>query len=461
MKENSRHPSSFRDPAGTIFAVDNRIIRSLTTEGLERYLGVEQTGLLQKLVKKNKLVHSKPIDHQSSNSEFVYHLEHEPIDFISYPYEWPFKLLKEAALLHLSLQLEALDHQVVFIDASAYNVQFKGVTPIFIDILSLRLYQEGEFWTAHRQFCEQFLNPLLLNAEVGIPYQEWYRGFLEGIPTDQLAKLMPLRSWLSPRLLFHVLLPARGQKLNDKQKQSVKNRSQHLGIPKSVYSGFLKQLYKWIASLEPRRRKSTTWGKYIETRTYTHDEILLKKNFVAEFISKTTPNQLWDIGCNNGEFAELALQNGAQLVIGFDSDLGALDSAVERAKQKNLSFLPLYQQITNPTPDQGWLSTERKSIFGRGSPDALLALAIIHHLALGANIPLPEVVKWLTDTAPAGVIEFVQKTDPTVQQMLALKGDIFPNYSEEIFKNLLSNNANIIKIQTVSASGRQLYWYEK
>lgn len=456
-----RHPASFRDPTGTVFNIDGRIVRGLSAEGVKRFHTVKESGLIAELEQTEKIVASKNIDSINLSPKFMDYLEHELIPFISYPYEWPFSLLKKAALLHLSIQIQALDRDVVLSDASAYNIQFRGISPIFIDVLSFRPYQEGELWGGHRQFCEQFLNPLLLHAIKGVPYQEWYRGTLEGIPTESLADLLPLKSWFSFKSLVHVLLPARSQKSSDKKKDQTIQKIQKTTIPKAVYKSFLTQLHNWIETLTPKKINSTVWENYSVTRIYKSQELSAKRDFIAEFATKVSPKLLWDLGCNDGEFAELALQNGAGAVIGFDVDLGALEKAVLRAKINNLNFLPLYQQITNPSPRQGWLLQEREAVMDRGSPDAIVALAFIHHLTIGHNIPLSEAVSWLVSLAPTGVVEFVKKTDPTVQKMLALKGDIFPDYTEENFLAILLEKNSIIKTNTISETGRSLYWYER
>lgn len=461
MIDNNRHPASFRDPAGNVFLVDGRIIRGLSEAGQNRYLQVKQSGLLDNLTQSQKLVSTHEIQALDLHPLYKNYLEHELIPYISYPYEWPFLLLKDAALLHLSIQLDAIEKNIVLIDASAYNVQFRGVKPIFIDVLSFRPYQTGELWHAHQQFCQQFLNPLLLYALRGVPYQEWYRGALEGIPTASLANLLPFKSWFSLKLLVHVLLPAWCQRKSDKEKEKTIRQVQQRKLSKAVYKNFLMQLYHWIDNLRFKKIHETVWENYTDTRIYHSNEVKAKRDFIAEFINHTQPKMLWDLGCNDGEFAELALQQGTESVIGFDVDLGALEKAVRRAKARNLNFLPLYQHITNPSPRQGWLLQERDSMVERGKPNAIIALAFIHHLAIGHNIPLREAVLWLVHLAPIGVIEFVQKQDPTVQKMLSLKEDIYPYYTEENFINYLKEEASIIQIKKISETGRALYWYKK
>ncbi len=459
MQNIVRHPSSFRDPAGTVYTSGNRIIRGLTDEGFARYSVVKNSGLLDSLIKTNKVISSHELTEVGEGSNYVKFLEHELIEFISYPYEWPFLLLKEAALHHLAIQITALKHEISLIDASAYNIQFKGVNPIFIDVLSFKSYQTGEFWNAHRQFCEHFLNPLLLYAIKNIPYHDWYRGSMEGVSTEMLARLLPSRSWFSLNYLVHILLPAHNQNKSKKTNDRIVSRSHYHQFPKSIYLRFLEQLHRWIQKLQLKSQQMTTWEDYTTTRFYTEKQLIEKREFISEFVKATKPKQLWDLGCNDGEFAQIALKNGAGYVIGFDADLGALDKAVIRAKQNNLNFLPLYQQISNLTPNQGWLSKERLSILDRGAPNALIALALIHHLALGHNLPLNEIIQLLTSISPCGVVEFVPKTDPTAQKMLALKGDCFPHYTEQNFQRILAEQSSIVKTLTLSESGRTLYWY--
>jgi ribosomal protein L11 methylase PrmA len=216
-----------------------------------------------------------------------------------------------------------------------------------------------------------------------------------------------------------------------------------------------------VAKPVPQDSGDTVWQNYAENTTYQSDEQRSKHNFVTDFASKVKPGTVWDIGCNSGDYSEAALTAGASRVIGFDFDQGALERAYARSRAKSLDFLPLFQDGANPTPDQGWANGERKSVATRGGADALVALAFEHHLAIGRNIPLEQVVDWLIKSAPAGIVEFVQKTDPTVQQLLALRRDIFPGYSQENFEAAITARARIVKSATVSSAGRMLYWFDR
>ena len=458
----ARDGGSFRDPAGHVYEVGDRIYRSVHARALDDYTFLRDSGFLARAIEQGWIVGSRETRDGPADANGALVLEHERIPFVSYPYEWSFPTLKAAALFHLDLQLAALDAGVALSDASAYNVQFVGVRPKFIDVLSLRRYRDGEFWLGHRQFCEQFLNPLLLRSELGIPFNPWYRGSLEGIPTADVARLLPKRKLLSWNILSHVFLQAKMQReahggARTERAQGAMARR----LPLAGLRGMLGQLRRWIARLAPADTGPTVWGSYADANTYAGEEATAKRDFVAAFAREVKPRLLWDLGCNTGAYSAAALGAGAQYVVGFDFDHGALERAYARAEAEKLDFLPLFLDAANPSPFQGWRGLERKSLQARASADAIVALAFEHHLAIGRNVPLPQVVSWLCELAPRGVIEFVRKEDPTIQQMLALREDIFPDYTQEAFEQLLRTNARIVRSQQVSSAGRTLYWYDR
>jgi ribosomal protein L11 methylase PrmA len=455
-------PGSFRDPGGRIYWYGERVLRTVMPSAAKDFEFVEGSGLIPALVERGMLI---PQSHLSLEmlgeavGDASYLLEHPKLDFISHPYEWPFRGLQAAALLQLDLYLEALKRDVTLSDATAYNIQFEGVRPVFIDRLSFRRYEDGQFWLGHRQFCEQFLNPLLLRSLFGIPHNAWYRGSPEGIGAAELSALLPLRKKLSWRVLTNVVMQGSLQKTRSSDAhEAVAGK---LKFPKPAFERLLHGLRRWLASLQPADRQPTTWQEYARHNSYRDTEADAKRKFIARFVSETKPRAVWDIGCNTGDYSVAALQAGARSVIGFDFDQGALDLAFDRAKSESLQFTPLFLDVTNPAPDQGWGQAERRGLRARAKADAVLALALIHHVAISKNVPLGDVVSWLTDMAPRGVIEFVPKTDPMVVELLRLRADIFPNYNEEHFVKCLEERARIVTSETVSASGRKLFAYER
>ena len=454
---------SFRDPAGYVFEYNKRIIRIIKKLGSFKFEEVISSNIIDESIKNNFLINTKNVTPEFKNhvnDEDCIFLEHQKIDYISYPYEWSFNQLKDAALFHLEFQLFLLEKNFILKDSSAFNIQFNGNKPIFIDVLSIEKYKEGEYWKGHSQFLQQFLNPLLLKSIKGIDFNNWFKGNLNGINTSELNDILNLKDKLSLNIFFSVSLLAKLEKQNrffpDKALEKVKKQKK---LSKKSYKLILIQLNNWIKKLNPKFNKSN-WDTYSLKNTYGINQEKDKLELVKEFIKLNKPNYLADMGCNDGMYSIESLNEGAKKVFGFDIDHNSIDKAYIRTKKDNLNFLPLYFDAMNPSSNLGWNENERKSFKDRIIFDAFIALAFIHHLIIGNNVPLNEAVKWLTDIAPKGLIEFVDKEDQTVQTMLALKGDIFPNYSIENFEKSLSQHGKIIKKTNITDT-RILYEFNK
>ena len=388
-------------------------------------------------------------------------LEHPKLPFVSYPYEWPFSLLKRAALLHLQTHLRALDFGFTLSDASAYNVQFLGVKPIFIDTLSFVPYREGDYWAGQRQFVEQFLNPLLLRSLVGVSPNAWYRGALEGLPTEEFVHLIGrFRRWFNPNLLTNITLPALLQRKARRAPDLPPSRLKPL--PKKALLFILRRLHDWICRLQPKDVGSTEWQGYeADNDSYAGDEEGKKQRFVAQFSLAATPSCAWDIGCNTGKYSEVLLQNATKSVIGFDFDLNALEAAVARASSKHLqSFLcsrtPPIQVRNKAGPKSSGLDCVPASMQMRSSR---LHSCIIWQSAKIFRCLLSWIGCW--GVAPRGVIEFVPKSDPMIQRMLRLRKDIFSDYNKDAFERALCRHGRIARVLELSPGGRTLYEYDR
>jgi ribosomal protein L11 methylase PrmA len=417
--------------------------------------------LLPALIADNRVIgiEEVPADTLDGVADCRYVLEHPALPFVSYPYEWSFSALRAAALLQLDLITEALEHDVMLSDASAYNVQFRGAQPVFIDALSFRPYRDGEYWLAHQQFCNQFLNPLLLTALGGIGFNAWFRGNFEGVRSEDLARLLPWYRKLSWRVMTHVTLLVKLQAGSERKTTARLDAARARRLPKTSLAHMVTGLRRWIVGLSPPGAKDSPWRDYESDNSYDADATDLKQAFTSRFTAAVKPSVLWDIGCNTGFYAETALQAGAATVIGFDTDAGAVEAAFARAENKQLAFLPLLLDAADPSPGQGWRGRERKSLQGRAGADGLIAYAIVHHLSIGRNIPLSDVVAWLIELAPQGVIEFVEKQDPMVQQMLRLRDDIFSDYHRDAFMAAIRDHAEIVDVCEVIEDRRVLVWY--
>lgn len=456
----TRDPGSFRDEAGQVFHVDGRIIRSVGAQAARDYRALRASGLLASLEQKGWLIESQEVDSgQLGEYADTLALEHPVLPFISYPYEWGFSALKAAALLTLDIHIAALAQGATLIDASAFNVQFRGPRPVFIDVLSLRSYRDGEFWRAQNQFCAHFLSPLLLGAH-GIAPNAWYRGSMDGIPAAAALAALPWHWKMRWTVLSNLVLPALfQQRMGGLDADFKANKTINRPFPKSAFLAMLEQLRHFVTGIRPKGSKSL-WRDYERHQSYSQPEQMERDRIVQEFMARAKPEILWDMGCNTGHFSLLAIKVGVRQVIGFDFDTGAIEIAYHRARESGFDFLPLVSDAGNPSPDQGWRQAERRGLAARRNADAIIALAFLHHLAVGKNIPLREAVGWLVSLAPTGLIEFVPKTDHMVQRMIALRRDkMFGDYDEAAFAAYLERYAHIVNRWELSPGGRCVYEY--
>ena len=454
---------SFRDPGGRIFTQDDRVFRAIMPSAAAAYEAARDSGLLQKLVDKDMLVGWEERDPASLGGdlgEARYVLEHPRVPFISYPYEWSFSLHKQAALHHLDVQLEALESGFALSDATAYNIQFLGNRPVFIDHGSLIPYKDGDIWIGHRQFCMQFLNPLIFWSQFGVAPNNWFRGSLEGIAPEDLAPLLRWRHNLSWTVMAHVTAQAALQ-TRSLRKGQIAGKPSERRLPRAALKGMLEGLRRYIGGLK-HKGGETVWGDYAKDNSYATSEAAAKRAFVSEMVTATQPGLLFDLGCNSGDYSLAALEAGARSVVGFDFDYGALERAYHRFQGSQSNFLPLWLDAANPSPSQGWAQAERKGLSERSAgADALVALAFIHHIAIGRNVPLEMAVDWIMGMAPVGVIEFPPKADSMVRKLLAQREDIFPDYTEEAFLKYVGARGRIVAQKHLSEGGRLLIWYDR
>jgi ribosomal protein L11 methylase PrmA len=456
-----RDPASYRDPGGHVHFIDNKVYRSVLPPGVDHYRAARDSGFLERASSTGGLIEGREVDravlaHEEPNAVHV--IEHPRLDFISYPYCWSFGGLQAAAVQTLDLHLDALESGLTLSDGSAYNIQFIGPRPLFIDYLSVIRHEEGQVWLGYRQFCEQFLNPLLLTARTGVAFQPWYRGTMEGVAAGDLARLLPFRSKLNPLIAAHVVLQGRMQRSVNARRTSAAKK---VRLSKTALQNNLRSMRALVSKLRPPNDQMSPWQQYEQTAHYTAEERAAKAHFVGAVVAGAPSATVWDLGCNSGEYSEIALQHGARQVIGFEPDAGALNAAFQRATTKGLNFLPLSLDLANPSPSMGWRQQERLGLAERRNADVVLCLALVHHLVLGRNLPLSEVIDWLLSLAPRGVIEFVPKEDPMASQLLTWKPNVAPDYDRATFGAMLRTRARVDREEVVTASGRALYAFSR
>lgn len=459
MKRNKREPASFRDPSGFIFWKDNQLYRQINLRYQSEYDLLMGSGLYQRLVDEGLLIPHRKVRVEPFDADHAYLVIHpEQIPFISYPYEWSFSQLKDAALATLMIQKHALDYGMSLKDSSGFNIQFWKGQPVLIDTLSFEMLEEGKPWMGYRQFCQHFLAPLALMNHKDIRLSQLLKIYLDGIPLDLASKLLPVRTRLNFSLLTHIHLHAAAQ--NRYAGREVDLRSPKRQIQERGLEGIISSLESSVGKME-WHPEHTAWADYAATHSYSDSAFNRKKDMISQYLDRLEPDSVWDLGANVGEFSRLASQRGIRTVA-FDFDPGAVELNYRQCVEEgDENLLPLLLDLTNPSPDMGWHNQERQSLYERGGAEMIFALALIHHLAITNNTPLEKIARFLSDLGDWLVIEFVPKDDPQTQQLLASREDIFSKYTRQDFERTFQTYYHIEDIESIAGSERWLYLMKK
>jgi len=447
------HSASFRDPSGFLFWRDGELFRQINKCYAADYDVLERCGLLEKLYSAGLLVrHSETGLSEKISPQAYKVLKPERLPFVSYPYEWCFGELKDAALLTLKIAKQALDHGLVLKDASAFNVQFNGSRPVFIDLLSFEQYRENEPWIAYRQFCQHFLGPLALMSKVDLRCVQLFRSHIDGIPLELAGALLPWSSYLRFGLLTHIHLHGWFNRQDWKAKQLGRRGK----FSKFSFYALLDNLNSLVESLTPPKSKAF-WEAYYQGTNYSSAGLQHKEELVDRFVQELKPKLIWDAGANVGRFSRIAARYGS-LVVAFDNDPCCVEHSyldVKREGPQNL--LPLVIDFSNPSPGLGWAHRERESLEERGPADLILFLALIHHLSIANNLPFESVAAYLAKLTCNLLIEFVPKADSQVQRLLSSRKDIFSWYEQAHFERAFERYFTIVSTAAVRDSQRTLY----
>lgn len=447
--------SSFRDPSGFVFWRDQTLYRQINRRYQEDYDCLRSSGLYEQLVAAKLLIPHQEVTIAPERPEYAYQIiQPVRVPFVSYPYEWSFSQLKHAALLTLKIQEIALTCGMSLKDSSAYNVQFYQGRPIFIDTLSFERYRTGAPWVAYRQFCQHFLAPLALMAYTDIRLHQLLRIYIDGIPLDLTRKLLPVRTLLRFPLLLHLHVHAASASYF--ANKTIPAVSRQKMMSRRAFAGLLDSLKSGIQSLR-WRPAGTEWADYYHDTNYSATAFRHKHEALQAFLKEVSPHSVWDLGANTGEFSRLASQRGIP-TIAFDFDPAVVEQLYLTTRAvSDPCLLPLLMDLTNPSPALGWQHQERQSLQARGPVDLVLALALIHHLAIGNNVPFRQAAHFFSSLGRTLVIEFVPKTDSQVQRLLVTRQDIFDAYTREEFERAFQEVFRIEQSIDLQESERRLY----
>ena len=467
-------PGSFRDPESRVFYAGDRVYRVLSADGLDDFRALAGTALFERALADGRLVGTELVEDGSAlprlgtedgsalpgllTKKAAGVLRHELVPFVSYPYEWPFSMLKDAALLQLDLLLAALDEDLVLKDSSPYNVQFRGARATFVDVGSFERLREGEPWIGYRQFCMLFLYPPLLQALKGVRFQPWLRGSIDGITPAEMRGMLSLRDSLRRGVFSNVFLHARLERRYADRGREVKQDIRKAGFKKELIVANAQRMRKLVRRLDWSPPKGV-WVSYGERNSYTDQDAARKDEFVREVTASGPWGLVWDIGCNNGRYSRIAAE-GARTVVAVDADQGPVELLYRSLRDEgNERILPLTMNLADPSPALGWRGLERKAMADRGSPDLVLALALVHHVAITANVPVREFVEWLASLGASLVVEFPTREDPMVQKLLGPKREgLHPDYERGFFEGCLTEAFDVERAERLGSGTRILYF---
>jgi ribosomal protein L11 methylase PrmA len=460
VSEQAPEPGSFRDPNARVFYSGGEVLRGLSARALDEFDALASTTFFRRNLSDGRLVQTERLADghtQGAGGPWAAVLKHRRIPYISYPYEWSFGMLKDAALLQLALLRDALDEGMILKDASAFNVQWEGARPTFIDITSFERLKSGSTWVGYRQFCQLFLYPLFLQAYKQVSFQPWLRGRLDGIEPQEFVRVMSVRDLVRPGVLTHGYLQARAQAHFGDSRRNIKSELSQAGFSVELIKVNVKRLEQLVGGLTwvP---DGSPWADYTTQNSYTTGDSAAKAEFVRD-AAKVRPRELvWDLGANTGTYARIAAEH-AGYVVAFDADHLAVERLYQALRaERNTKILPLVCNVADPSPSQGWRTLERKPLAERGTPDLALCLALLHHLAIGANLPLDEIVDWLASLHSDLVVEFVTKDDPMVRTLLRNKSEQHPEYDRQTFERLLRARFTVERQQEIGNGRRVLYY---
>ena len=461
-----RLPASFRDPSGFVFILEGEIYRQINQSYANDYDHFVSSGLYDSLVTRNWLVEHE--EHNldrltSSTPDSAYKIiKPAAVPYISYPYEWSFSQLQDAALLTLQVQKEALQRGMTLKDASAYNVQFIGSRPVFIDTLSFERYVEDSPWVAYRQYCQHFLGPLALMGSTDVRLRHMLRSFIDGLPIDLVSKLLPRRSLFRYGLLSHIHMHAASQRRHQNDFREGGKKEGMARLSKQMHLALIDSLLSATGKCH-LPDFSTEWGDYYSGTNYSGDSMVAKERLVAELVDRYfgKGQTIHDLGSNTGQFSRLVAGED-RYVVSYDID----ELAVERnyltnKAANNTNVLALLLDLSNPSPAQGWGHAERDSFAQRAGNEFVMALALVHHLAIGNNLPFNEIASFFSQLGDTLIVEFIPKEDSQVQRLLASRRDIFADYSQLSFEQEFGRFFEIKERHKIPGSRRVLYAMER
>lgn len=463
---------SFRDPSGRVYRVlgerGEAVVRGLRRDAAERMAKLLAEPFFRELVDGGHVVETTLLDAGDPYARPVLEagwdaaVRHAAVEFVTWPYEWPFSMLQDAALLQLRLLETSVTNGWTLQDATPFNVQWRGARPTFVDAPSFVPW-DGGYWRGYRQFCATFLTPLLLTAHLGIPFQPLLRSRLEGIPPEEAVRYFRGPRRFKRGVPSHVWFPAMAEGgVRRRRRQAPASRRWSGRQPRTALLALLDGLKRLVAGLSTGPARSD-WARYADGHSYDDADYGRKRDFVERHAAARRPRLTWDLGANTGAFSRLAARSSG-LVVAVDGDPAAVDLLYRPLRAPGgdapRNVVPLVMDVANPSPGQGWAGRERAAFEARGRPDLVLFLALIHHLRVSANVPLALCLEWLRGLGAAVILEFVGREDEMFRALVEHRREDYADYTAERFEEEVRGRFRVLDRQRLKGGARELLLLE-
>ena len=460
---------SFRDPCGQVYKFTHengvKIIRGVNEETFHQQSELINEDFFQSLIEDKKIIETTVFDKETikkydCSKKWPFFLRHKHIDLITYPYEWTFSQLKDAAILHLELLKILLEKGWILKDSTPYNIQFEDNIPVFIDTPSIIKWEKGSGWDSYRQFCMMFLYPLMLEAYKGIDFRQLLKSNLDGIEPEFIYKVTNVRDFFKKGVISHIYLPYLVQrsilkKERDTAEAKVRSKINHSEISVIALVDSMLNLVRKLKS----KSDITAWADYDHINTYLEKDNKIKQDFIVSTVRNKKFQTVWDCGANTGLFSE-TISEFVGNIVAFDADPVAVEKMYLRLKANKKNIFPLVMQLQNMSPKHGFNSSERVRLEDRSSPNLIMCLALIHHIRIGSNIPCEIFLKYLSTLNSNVIIEFVNREDEMVKKLLTNKKEQYDDYNIESFKKSAQEFFTIKNSVEVKDGLRILFYLE-
>jgi len=448
---------SYKDPAGFVVKLADGYYRYIAPDYAMEFDHLTESGLYQTLVDQELMIPHTEVLLDDKFPGYYKKIFPRQLAFISYPFEWSYTQWQQMLLAYTRINQLSLAHGMILKDASPYNFTFHNDKCVLIDTLSFSFYKDGDPWIAYRQFCEESLSPFLLMHYKDPLWSKLYRGSITGLPLPFVSSHLPFRTRFDPFCLIHIHLHSRFS--NDKKRKS-ENVNQGLNKEK------LKILFDTIATNVLAKKqpllKNSIWDHYYENDIESERYITAKIEVITRWLAEIRPDVTIDLGANTGKFSRLA-SPFSKAVYAVESDIYCVDEIYKtNIETKDNNITSILADLADPSPGLGWHNEEKSPLLKRLKGDMVMALALIHHLCLSRNLPIPFVARLFSEmTTQYAIVEFVPKEDPKSMLLLQHKGDIFEYYTEKDFINSFERHFKLVACHPFEKSLRKLFLWEK